>query len=235
MINFDRALFLAEMCRLRFVVPPAFPWAPGHYIHDVHNFFLNLNAGNYDKNIFYIYPFHEAEIPFAVFNLIKSFVNANYPNVHIIVNNKLVHEVSQLALVYPDYVICPNSALSRLVIPKGLSRGDCRVGPTLLGHRYFTIPTIEEKKWIENYLTLTRSNVDCNPFLMHTSQLADMVPLVYQNKKLALIQAKTKNANCAVFPNDYAGYKELIEYLFDTDHTVVVVGRKIIIIFHIIT
>lgn len=226
MFNFEKALFLAEKDRLRFVVPPAFPWAPGHYIHDVHNFFLNLNAGSYENNIFYVYPFHEAEIPFAVFNLIKSFVIANYPLVHLVVSNKLVHEVSQLALVFPDYVVCPNSPISRLVIPKGLSRSDCRVGSTLLGHRYFAIPTFEERKWIENYLTLSGSSPHCNPFSHHTLQLADMVPLSYQNKKLALIQAKTKNANCGVSPKDYLGYKELIEYFFDTEHNVVVVGRE---------
>lgn len=226
MLNFDRALFLAEIGRLKFVVPPAFPWSPGHYIHDVHNFFLNLNAGSYDKSLFYVYPFHEAEIPLTVFNLIKAFVNVYFSNVHLVFNNKVVYEVCQLALVYPEYVVCPNSPICRLVIPKGLSRSDCRVGSILLGHRYFTIPTIEERRWVENYLTLSAASPHCNPFWHSISQLADMVPLPYQNKKLALIQAKTKNANCAVFPNDYLGYKELIEYFFDTDHNVVVVGRE---------
>ncbi len=225
MIQIDKAISLAEKNRLKFVIPPAFPWAPGHYIHDVHNFFLQLESARSDNRLTYLYPFHEAQIPQVIYEIIKEHVKHKYPNVQIVIDNNLVKDVNQIALIYPEYTICPNSPISRLKLPKGVSREDCRIGPSLFGARHFIIPTHEEQKWVVNYLKNAQLNYSCNPFYESLSNISLPLPNRLIDKKLALLQIKTQQANAGL-PTDYKDYLPLVEYLQDNGYLIVIAGRE---------
>jgi hypothetical protein len=225
MASLDRAINLAEKGRLKFVVPPAFPWAPGHYIHDVHCFFLEVTLRDPLQECIYLYPFHEAEIPFCTYSLIKNYVMSRFPNVKIVLSSSLVYEVGQIALLYPEYVVCPNSPICRLVIPNNVSKSECRLGSSLLGLRYYSIPTREEQRWIVDYLEKANKIQDCNPFWGSQENFLDHKIDALKGKKIALIQAKKELANTGI-PINYTDYRELVEYLMDSGHTVVIAGRE---------
>jgi putative glycosyltransferase (TIGR04372 family) len=224
MIDLEKAIRLAERSQLKFVIPPAFPWAPGHYVHDVHRFFLELECCNIDPDAIYIYPFHEAEIPNVILSIIKPYAS-KHKNVTFYSSNKLVREISQIALIYPEYTVCTNSPIVRLKLPIGIQKADCRLGPSILGQRYYTVPTSCEFAWTVEYLQACNENPECNPFINAVNQLEGYLPEYCRESSYAVIQAKKEHANTGL-PVNSVDYREIIEYLKDTGHNIVVAGRE---------